>query len=303
MNLAHLRLFKAVAESLSLTKVSAHLRTSQSSISHQLRVLQEKYDVKLYQKTNGGIILTKEGRIFLKESEIILSHIDTFERKLLTVANSGRQKTASLKIAASYGPSEFIVPSLLALIKQRRPQTEVVFRTTDSWTIGRLLLNAQVEIGLVNNVIRSPQIVVEPYSDEEVVGIVSVQSPLAYKSKISLKEFASMPLVVREGRRRLDEAGSSFHKLKKLGLVPNVVMRCESFTAMKAAVENGIGVGLLSRDHLDTGRNHPSLKILRIPDLRMKLERVVIYRKGRALSPAAREFLDLLRSRKPTLSV
>jgi DNA-binding transcriptional LysR family regulator len=216
--------------------------------------------------------------------------------------SAGRLETCHrpLRIAASYGPSESIVPSLLAVMKKRRPELEVVFRTTDSWTITRLVLSSQVEIGLVNHVSRSPQLIVEPYSDEEIVAITSLQSPLARKSHLSIKEFSALPLVVRERRGR-SQTGTSFHKLRKLGVLANVVMHCESFVAMKSAVEKGIGVGLLSRDHLLVEESRRSLKVLKVPELKMRLERVVIYRKGKPLSIIATEFLNLLRSQINTL--
>jgi LysR family transcriptional regulator, transcriptional activator of the cysJI operon len=296
MNISHLRLFNTVAGSLSLSKASKQLRTSQSSISHQLRVLQEKYGVKLYQKSNGGIALTKEGRCFLKDSQLVLSQVDALEHRLLSVGRGIKQATV-LRVAASYGPSEFLLPVLLARMKNRWPEVEVIFRTADSWTICQLVRKADVEIALVNNVIRSSKLSVEPFSDEEVVAITSIHSPLAKKSMIGLGEFASLPLVVREGKRGPNQRGTSLHKLMKLGLTPNVVMRCESFNSIKSAVENGIGVGLLSREHLERDTNH-RLKAIRIPELQMKLERVIIYRNDKPLSPVAAEFLELLRTKR-----
>jgi DNA-binding transcriptional LysR family regulator len=297
MNLSHLRLFKAVADSLSLTKVSEQLHTSESSISHQLRVLQKKYSVTLYRKVNGGIELTTEGRLFLKDSQVILSDIEALERKLLS-QKAVNNNLVALCVGASYGPSEALVPSLLARFKKRYPQAEVIFRTTDSWAIGQMILDSRVDIGLVNNVIRSPKFIIEPFSNEEVVLIASARSRLINRSTITLKEFASLPLIAREGRRGSKQANSSLDKLKKLGFAPNVVMRCDSLVAIKSAVENGMGVGLLSVDHIEGEKNHRTFKILRIPELQMKLERVVVYRKDKALSPIAAKFLELLRARK-----
>jgi DNA-binding transcriptional LysR family regulator len=277
------------------------MRTSQSSISHQLRILQGKYGVTLYKKANGGIELTTEGRIFLKESRAILAHVDALEKRLLEPKTDNRN-SAPFRIAASYGPSEVLVPSLLAQFKKRRPQTEIIFRTTDSWTISQLILKSDVEIGLVSNVIRSPRLIIEPFSYEEIVAIVSRRSRFINGSTITLKHLASLPLIVREGRTSPSQAGSSLDKLKKLGFVPNVVMRCESFIGIKSVVEHGIGVGLLSLDHLEGPMNSRRVKILRIPELQMKLERVVVYRKDKPLSPMAAEFLELLRARRQNLT-
>jgi DNA-binding transcriptional LysR family regulator len=303
VNLAHLKLFKAVADSLSLTRVSGELHVSESSISHQLRLLQKKYGVTLYKKINGGIELTEQGLLFLKSSRVILSQVESLERQLRTTA-AGKPPTL-LRVAASYGPSEIIVPSLLMGVKKKYPQTQVVFRTMDSWSIGRLLLRSEVEIGIVNHVLRSPNVIVEEFGEEEIVVICSRQSGIAKKSKIDLKEFALLPLIVRESRQGENETGTSLYKLRKCGIAPNVIMRCESFAAIRSAVEKGFGVGLLSRAHLGTERRQKAFKILNVPDVKLKLQRVIIYRKDKPLSPAAVEFLKRSREfaqRRMTLS-
>jgi len=303
VNIAHLKLFKAVADSLCLSRVSAELRVSESSISHQLRTLQKKYGVTLYKKINGGIELTEEGRLFLKSSRVILAQVESLEKSLLTAA--ARKAPPPLRVAASYGPSEIIVPSLLMGVKKQYPQTQVIFRTMDSWSIGKLLLNSEVEIGIVNHVLRSRRIISEEFGEEDILVICSRRSAIAKKSTIDRKEFALLPLIVREGSSDENEVGTSLYKLKKSGIAPNVVMRCESFSAIRSAVENGFGVGLLSRAHLNGDRHQRAFKVLNVPDVKLKLKRVIIYRKDKALSPAAAEFLKRSREfaqRRRTLS-
>ena len=175
----------------------------------------------------------------------------------------------------------------------------------DSWSIGKLLLNSEVEIGIVNHVLRSRRIISEEFGEEDILVICSRRSAIAKKSTIDRKEFALLPLIVREGSSDENEVGTSLYKLKKSGIAPNVVMRCESFSAIRSAVENGFGVGLLSRAHLNGDRHQRAFKVLNVPDVKLKLKRVIIYRKDKALSPAAAEFLKRSREfaqRRRTLS-
>ena len=60
MNLNWIRAFSIVARHANLTKASHVLHVSQSSISHQLGLLQKDYGVRLYRKTGHGIELTAD---------------------------------------------------------------------------------------------------------------------------------------------------------------------------------------------------------------------------------------------------
>lgn len=84
--------------------------------------------------------------------------------------------------------------------------------------------------------------------------------------------------------------------LRQKGLNLRIAMRCESGEAVKAAVESGLGIGLLYRDNAEHGLKGGYLKALEIAWLKeIDFKWFIIYRKGEPLSACAQEFIRLLR--------
>ena len=62
---AALRAFEAAARHLSFTAAAADLGQTQGAISHQIRELETRLGVKLFERESRGIALTEPGRVYL----------------------------------------------------------------------------------------------------------------------------------------------------------------------------------------------------------------------------------------------
>lgn len=91
MTLNWIKLFLAVAHHGSVTRAANALHVSQSSISHQLRLLQQELGVTLYEKVRAGIELNESGRTWLAGSKAILLSFENLKAEL------GVPKTSSTK--------------------------------------------------------------------------------------------------------------------------------------------------------------------------------------------------------------
>lgn len=81
MTLCQLKAFAAVARHLNETKASHELHVSQSSISQQLKLLEEECGVKLFKKIGRGVKLTEDGRLFLTDIEPVLPQLRKLQEK------------------------------------------------------------------------------------------------------------------------------------------------------------------------------------------------------------------------------
>lgn len=77
-----LRVFHVVAKAGSFTEAGMRLNTSQSSISRQIRSLEDSLKVSLFTRHARGLVLTQEGRELLKSTETIQNSVDETQRKI-----------------------------------------------------------------------------------------------------------------------------------------------------------------------------------------------------------------------------
>jgi DNA-binding transcriptional LysR family regulator len=68
--------------------------------------------------------------------------------------------------------------------------------------------------------------------------------------------------------------------------------------AVKAAVRQGMGVGMGFEDTIKAEVKAGELKILRVCGLQLETSSFIVYSKQRPLSPLAQEFLELLRAER-----
>ena len=90
MELRHLRYFVAVAEAGSLTVAARKLRTSQPSLSRQIRDLEDEVGAQLLTRRARGIELMPAGRTFLDHARLVLSQVDAASEDARRVAHPGK---------------------------------------------------------------------------------------------------------------------------------------------------------------------------------------------------------------------
>ena len=112
MNLDYLKAFAAAARHRNITKAAIELRTSQPSLSKQLKKLEETYNVKLLQRSGMGVEPTSDGMEFLAFTETILKQLQMLERRFSSRLNQPR--ISRLRVGSGYALSGSILPKLLA---------------------------------------------------------------------------------------------------------------------------------------------------------------------------------------------
>jgi DNA-binding transcriptional LysR family regulator len=131
------------------------------------------------------------------------------------------------------------------------------------------------------------------------VAAVSPKHPLTRKAKISLRDIAREPLILREPETAGGALIRSYFARKNLDI--NIAMELSSHESIKVAVAEGLGITIIAKRWLAKELALKMISTVDVPDLRLSIHHGVMYREGRVLSQAAKTFLEFLRDRKPEL--
>ncbi len=294
MTLHQFTIFAAIAKHGSLTRASQQLHITESCVSQQMRLLQEEYRARLYNRVARGVDLTDAGRNFLTAILPILEQVS----RLTT--SSGKAVTPEadlLVVGATYSASTILLPSLLSRFKKSHPQIQIDFRSNNGAEIERLLLKEKIEIAITTRLPSSRRLMVEPFRRERLVLVVSRSHPLARTREIALHDIECTPLLVRSSGGR---DGATVKQLKSLleekGIKVTIGMRFESPSAMKEAIQRKMGIGLLYEEVARYNLERRQFKEIKIRGLKLEVQSCIVYLKEKPLSKAADEFLKLLRS-------
>ncbi len=285
MTLHQLRIFESMSRHLNVTKASHELHMSQPAVSQQLKLLEQQCEARFVVRIGQGVELTERGQVFLDAIRSIIAQAEEIESNFKVKSNE--KKASFLAVGGSGSHAVIVLPEILRAFKQNHPWVQFALERNDSRTMEQRILNAAVEIALINHPSYSDQIAYEPYKEMEIVAFALAKSPFIGK-KITLTELVQIPLVVRQRSTALGE-------LLRQGYKPNIAVQCDVSEAVEAAVQRELGVGILYRQTVEAVLKNRDLKILHVPDLeRIRTKSFVIYNRCEPLSGIARDFLRAL---------
>jgi DNA-binding transcriptional LysR family regulator len=165
--------------------------------------------------------------------------------------------------------------------------------------VEQLLQDDVVEMAMFSRKPKVAGLKYEFYATSAMVTAVPPGHPLTRKQRVTPKELAREPLILREPEAAGGELVRSYFARK--GLKINVAMELSSHEAIKVAVAEGFGIAIIAKRWLANELALKMISIVDVPDLKLSINHGVIYREGRILSQAAKTFLQFLREQKPEL--
>ncbi|HEX9446093.1 MAG TPA: LysR family transcriptional regulator, partial [Candidatus Binatia bacterium] len=144
MELQQLRGFLAVAKTASITEAAQQLRLTPSSVSIQIKKLEQELGVRLFDRAKKGLILTGSGKILL---EIVLPAMESLRRAEAMVKDTAGEIAGSIVIACVYDVKQYYLP-LLADFAKSHKKVNLTILTGDNTEILALLTSGEADFGM-----------------------------------------------------------------------------------------------------------------------------------------------------------
>lgn len=122
MDLRQVRAFIVLAEELHFGRAAKRLHIEQSPLSRIIRKLEAELGVTLLKRSPREVRLTCEGRIFLEETQRIVSTVDQAHARMRS-STAGYQGTLRIALSGGLGPAR--LSELLALCRDEAPDVQV----------------------------------------------------------------------------------------------------------------------------------------------------------------------------------
>lgn len=209
-----LKVFYTVAKRLSFTKAAAELFISQPAVTRHIHELEEQYNNKLFERNGNSICLTPSGKVLLRHTEELeeLYRKMDFEMNVLAQRHSGL-----LHLGASTTISQYVIPPVLAELRLKYPDINVNLVNGNTEQIEKLLLNKDIEVGIIEGRSKKNEINYTEFMNDEIVLVCSKSHPLARKAYIEPGDLKELSLVFREkGSGTLEVIE---HSLKQAGIM------------------------------------------------------------------------------------
>lgn len=232
MELRHLRYFTALAETLSFTRAAERVHVTQSTLSHQIRQLEEEVGQPLFDRIGKKVVTTEAGELFLGFAGRALKEVDLGVAMLKPGAGG---LTGQVRIGATHTFNIGLIPECVAQFLARHPTVQVRVEELPAEQIGAKLHAGELDIGIAYRPNGPTDLWFEPLYNEEMVLVVSDTHPLAGRKRIRMVELHQQRLVLMPDyfatRTLLEEC------FKASGAEPLVVAEMSTIAPMLGLVQ------------------------------------------------------------------
>lgn len=294
MNLNQLRIFATVAETGSLSETAQRLFLTQPAVTQQIKHLEQAFAVQLLERTNRGVTLTDAGEVLNDYARKIVSLCDELESTMESLRAS---VSGHLTVGATSTIGGYAVPCSICIFKEKFPEAVLKLKVANRQQIINELKEGQIDIALIEGKdLNGPFVTCELAVDQLVI-IAPNREPWAGRTSISIEEFKIQPFIIREAgsgtRQVIEEALASIGiDLSQL----NIVVELASVDSIKAAVEAGVGISIMSRLALRKELHTRTLLALELEGLSLEQKIYLAYNRERVQTRLGKAFINFLRS-------
>ena len=245
MGLRRLQVFHAVAKHLSFTKAAEALFMTQPAVTFQIKQLEEHFNARLFDRSQGRITLTAAGALALEYAERILALSAEVDARMKEL---GGQVAGPLLIGASMTVGDYVLPQLIGQFKARFPAVVPTLFVGNSEAVQDRVAERTLDLGFIEGDSHRSTLLSEVCCEDELQIVCAPSHPLA-------KQPFALPAMLAQHAYISREAGSGTravidHYLEKAGVAPesmNVVVELGSPEALKGLVATGLGFAIMSR--------------------------------------------------------
>lgn len=294
MELRDIEYFLVVAKHGHLGRAAEALGMSQSALSKSLRRLEREMRAKLVRRTPKGVELTAEGSTLLSRTERLRLSLDDITRE---VADVSRGLAGHLRIGAGTGYAHHLLPAACTKMAKEAPNVTLnitfpggLVETTKALRNGEVdllitMMRASSEHGLVQ----------EHLYDDEYVVCASVNHRLARKKNVTLADVAEERWAIADPTFAI---WRHLHKVfEEHGLPPpHVTVETGPQVVRFPVIASSDLLGYTWTSLVRQAMPQLRLVALHVKELELNFDAAVAYRKDGYLSPAARRFIEILKT-------
>ena len=241
-----LKTFYTVARLLSFTRAAKVLHLTQPAVTSQIRQLENCYKTRLFDRTHNRVFLTESGA---KVYEYARKIFDLYHELEAEISRISGDLTGPVTIAASNTIAVYMLPRMLREFRVYHPEMSLRLKVTNTEGVVEMVEGGVADLGIVEGPVANRSLCVEMCKMDELVAITPPKHALLHSSRVRAAQVLQHPFIIREEGSGTREVIMTYLHSQRINVSRiNIVMEFGSLEAIKAAVESGMGVSILSRE-------------------------------------------------------
>ncbi len=290
MDVRTLSTFAAAARTLNFTNAARSLGYAQSSVTAQIKSLEEDLGSSLFNRVGNRLELTEPGERFLVYAERILALTHEAKASLQDEAGVG-----TLRFTAPESVCTYLLPPVLKAFKDTFPRVHLQFLPGFVRDFKRQVLEGMVDFAFIlEEPFPSKMLAVERLRDEEILIVAAPTHRFATARRVSAQDLIGEDILLKA-------LGCSYRnqferQLITAGAHPGRFLEFQGVETIKRCVEVGLGIAPLPRMAVEAELQSGKLVAVHWEGPEIRISTHLVWNPGRHMGATERAFLDHVRA-------
>jgi DNA-binding transcriptional LysR family regulator len=289
LNLNQLRIFYFAAKYGSFSAAAEALFITQPAVTKQIQQLQAAHGVKLLNRFGKKMVLTDAGEALYSFADRIFQIESQAEENL---RDFQQRKSGRLRIHASESFGAYYLPFIINLFRKKYPKIDIALNIFTSQQIVENTIRLENDLGFISSPLEHKKLVVSEILEDRLILIVPPFHPFARKKVLDPWKLEGQSIIMHEkgsaSRNIVDEF------IRKNNLFVSITLELSNNEAIKRAVEQGLGLSLISENVVREEIERKKLKPIPLADPTLKRKFYLIYHKDKYLSQPFQMFVQMV---------
>ncbi len=288
MTIIQLETFISIEKTGSFSGAASELGYAQSTVTMQMKQLEEELGCLLFDRLGKRVVLTTEGERLLGYARKMVQ----IEREIRLSVPEGDEPTGTLRLGISESLCYNRLPDILMKYKKLYPKVSIQIQFIMHDTFPGQLKNGDLDLVYTLNPLIECDELRLLHKKEESLGLyASPNDPLSAKKSIKEKDLNGVPLLLTS--HKCSFRAMLLAALDKHDIHPIIALETTNKSILKQFAQNGLGVAfipdMVAIDELQNG----TLKRLNWKGDAFPIYSQVYVHKDKHLSPAIKAFIDM----------
>lgn len=286
ITLRQIRSFLAIVQTRSFTRAAAMLHLSQPALTVQIRNLEAALGVRLLDRSNRAVEITRIGMELLPVLQRTMGELDM---ALADTRESGAGRRGTVRMAALPSFAASLLPQVIMACRRDNPALAFLIRDAIASHVVAMVRSEEVDLGLTGGAVADGELDVLHQSSDQLCLVFPASHPIGRKRRIGVRDLVDLPLVLTNPGTSLRDVLDA--ALMGIGRSPTLACEVTYMMSAVAMVRAGLGLTVLPRSAREI-RVERGLRSKPIDDPACVRPITIVKKKGRTLPPASATFLD-----------
>jgi len=289
MNFNQLKAFYFAVKYGSLSGAAEALYITQPAVTKQVQQLQATYGVKLLNRIGKKMVLTDAGESLYDFADKIFQIESQAEESL---RDFQQRKSGRIRIHASESFGAYYLPAIITPFQISYPGVQISVNIFPNQEVIENTVKLENDLGFTSNPVEHKKLVVREVLEDRLVVIIPPSHPFARKKILKPHHLEGQSIVMHEKGSATREIVDEF--LSRNRVNTSISLELSNNEAIKRAVEQGLGLSLISENVVSEEVKTRKLKIAPLADPSLKRKFYLIHHKGKYISQPLQILMNMV---------